>query len=84
VTLFLEHGAKVASFDIATPAASGNASELAVKCNVASESDVNDAVSKVLAHWGAVDILVNCAGVVDEYGNVYPPPPRKLRCYTFH
>ena len=67
-TLFLEQGAKVACLDISTAEAAKNASELLVKCDVSSETDVNDAVSKVLQHWGSLDILVNCAGVMDIFG----------------
>jgi NAD(P)-dependent dehydrogenase (short-subunit alcohol dehydrogenase family) len=54
--------------DISAAAAAENASELLVKCDVSSEADVSDAVGKVLQHWGSLDILVNCAGVMDIFG----------------
>lgn len=50
VTLFLEQRAKVACFDISTAMAAENASEPRLKCDVPSETDVNDAVGKVLQH----------------------------------
>ena len=37
-----------------------------VKVNVASEEDVQKMVDDTVAHFGRVDILVNCAGVLDK------------------
>lgn len=39
-----------------------------IRCNVASQQEVEDAVAKVLKDLGALDILVNCAGVMDGMG----------------
>ena len=37
-----------------------------VKVNVAVEEDINRMVDETVAHFGQVDILVNCAGVLDN------------------
>ena len=47
---------------------------------MSSESDVNDAVGEVLDKWGALHILVNCAGVMDKFGML--PLVSRGACYT--
>lgn len=37
-----------------------------VRVNVANETDVQNMVDATIAHYGRVDILVNCAGVLDK------------------
>ena len=43
---------------------------LAVTCNVAKFGDVNAAVEKTLARFGALDFLINNAGVIDPIANL--------------
>ena len=44
---------------------------LAIKCDVASESDVRAAVQQVIDKFGRIDILVNNAGIeVDRTGQM--------------
>ena len=66
---FVSKGTRVAIVDLDFEAAHAQAGKLgqnarAVACNVADPSSVNGAVRAVLAEFGRVDILVNCAGVV--------------------
>ncbi|KAK4617738.1 Short-chain dehydrogenase reductase 3a [Fulvia fulva] len=61
-------GAKVASFDITQMAASNDQELLLVRCDVSDEAQVENAVAMVAAQWGRIDILVNCAGVLDRFG----------------
>lgn len=69
VQTFLALGAKVASFDISEPAEdASNANLLSVKCNVTSEDSVNASVKEVADEFGHIDVLVNCAGVMDAFG----------------
>ena len=58
----------MASLDIVDPepTSEATASTLNIKCNIASELEVNDAVKQVVDKWGTVDIVVNNAGVVDS------------------
>ncbi|KAL1954347.1 hypothetical protein VTO42DRAFT_1374 [Malbranchea cinnamomea] len=65
VELFLNKGAKVASIDVREHASPVTDSFLPLKCNVASEAEVNDSVKQVVEKWGTVHILVNSAGVMD-------------------
>lgn len=67
--LLAEHGAKVASLDVAgIPAAvaHGNISEYDV--DVTSEESVADAIRRVTEDLGAPDILVNAAGIIGPAG----------------
>jgi NAD(P)-dependent dehydrogenase (short-subunit alcohol dehydrogenase family) len=67
--LLAEHGAKVASLDMAgTPAAvtHGNVTEYDV--DVTSEDSVADAIRRVSDELGAPDILVNAAGIIGPAG----------------
>lgn len=67
---FCARGASVALADIDLDAAESTAAELrstgsaamAVRCDVADETEVEDAVGKVEAELGGIDILINNAG----------------------
>lgn len=66
---FVAKGAQVAIIDRDSDAARNQAAKLghhvrAFSCDVADHSSVKDAVRAVLAEFGRVDILINCAGVV--------------------
>ena len=39
-----------------------------MKCDVTSEDSVDQAIKKVMEGWGTIDVLVNCAGAVDNFG----------------
>ena len=76
VAALLAQGAKVASLDIsAPPEGTINDNRLEVRCNVASEESVDKAVKEVVDKFEHIDILVNCAGVMDGYGLGTPLPP---------
>lgn len=68
-TAFNEKGARVAVLDLDEANARSFAESLnnafVCRCDVADESSVNDAVKAVSAEFGQIDILVNCAGIVD-------------------
>lgn len=76
-------GAMVALADIDVNAASETAeiiakelpfnSTLVVGCNVTSEVDVDKAYRQLLEKWGALDILVNAAGVAPAYSLIDLP-----------
>jgi NAD(P)-dependent dehydrogenase (short-subunit alcohol dehydrogenase family) len=77
VELFARHGAKIAILDIAMD---GNTVEtitssisrstdiapaiLGVKCDIQLIADCDRAIANVVAKFGAIDCLVNCAGIV--------------------
>lgn len=69
---FAQEGARVAVVDVAEPteavqaitAAGGQA--LGLTADVRSNQAAHDAVDKVLAAWGQVDVLVNNAGVIRD------------------
>lgn len=58
----------MAVIDIADSSSDSSSSLLYMKCNVASQLEVEDAVAKVIKDLGQLDILVNCAGVMDGMG----------------
>lgn len=67
--LFLEKGAKVAIFDLkedVNEAAKKMHAENAVgiQCDVTNDESMTEAVKKAKEHFGKIDILVNCAGIV--------------------
>lgn len=72
-TKYAENGAKVAFADFNEEALNSTVEEFkakgyeafGVKVNVAVEEDVQRMVDDTVAHFGRVDILVNCAGVLD-------------------
>lgn len=72
-TRFAEEGAKVVLADFNGEALEASVNEFkekgyaahGVKVNVAVEEDVNKMVDETIATFGRVDILVNCAGVLD-------------------
>lgn len=43
-----------------------NLEAFGVRVNVANEDDIQNMVDATIAHYGRVDILVNCAGVLDK------------------
>lgn len=67
VQTFLALGAQVASLDIST-ALPDQDNLLSLTCDVTSETSVNDAIKAVADKFNHVDILVNCAGVMDAFG----------------
>ena len=58
----------MASFDITDAAASEDPDLLLIKCDVSLEGQVENAVAVVAAQWQRIDILINCAGVLDRFG----------------
>jgi NAD(P)-dependent dehydrogenase (short-subunit alcohol dehydrogenase family) len=75
--LFARNGARVAVVDVAMnsgveneirqsiAAAIGQAPEmLALRCDIQNQADCETAIAKVRQHFGAIDCLVNCAGIV--------------------
>lgn len=72
-TKYASEGAKIAFADFNEDALSSTVAEFTaqgfeafgVKVNVAVEEDVQRMVDDTIAHFGQVDILVNCAGVLD-------------------
>lgn len=68
--LFAKEGAKVIVTDIDEPATKkvakeleeGGAQVIAAKVDVSRKEEVDKVVRDVLARWGKIDILVNCAG----------------------
>jgi NAD(P)-dependent dehydrogenase (short-subunit alcohol dehydrogenase family) len=72
--LFAKSGARVAILDLAADDAarevtSAGGSALALTCDVTKQSDVEQAFARVAREYGALDVLVNSAGVA-AVGNV--------------
>lgn len=73
--LFAKEGAKVIVCDLNKEAASSVADEiskaggqaLAVETNVSKETDVQQLFDQTLSHFGTVDIIVNNAGIMDNF-----------------
>ncbi|MFI5427199.1 3-oxoacyl-ACP reductase FabG [Aeromicrobium sp. UC242_57] len=68
---FVDHGAKVVLGDLNIEAAQAAAAELgdaafAVRCDVTSESDVRGLVASAVERFGALDIMVNNAGITRD------------------
>lgn len=83
VSLFLSHGAKVAALDITDSTLPADDSRLDINCNVTSEDSINDAVRRVLNEWTTIDVLVNCAGVMDSFERVDEMPTATwTRCFA--
>lgn len=66
--LFAQHGARVAILDLDGDAAMAAAGDLdgdhiGLACNVADKDACERAVAAVVERWGAVDVLVNNAGI---------------------
>lgn len=67
--LFAEHGARIALLDLDTSAVKAAARELkgrghlGLKCDVTRQAHCEKAIEKVVERFGAIDILVNIAGI---------------------
>ncbi len=79
--LFAAHGAKLVLLDLlmndkieqkisnSIAAAIGFAPEmLAIQCDIVQKNDCDEAIEKAVAHFGKIDSLVNCAGIVKSGG----------------
>jgi NAD(P)-dependent dehydrogenase (short-subunit alcohol dehydrogenase family) len=64
---FREAGAKVAGLDLDTAKVAG---DLAIACDVSSETQTRDAVERVVKAFGGVQVLVNCAAMMDPRATV--------------
>ncbi|KAF3916401.1 hypothetical protein ABW21_db0207213 [Orbilia brochopaga] len=72
---FLSLGAKVAAFDIQSPPDTAtHKSRIDVICDVTSEDAVTAAVKQVLDKWSRIDVLVNAAGIMDNFHRVSETP----------
>jgi len=67
VSLLQCQGAAVAILDVSENSAKHETAQnqVYIKCNVADEDEVNSAIDTIMHKWGHVDILVNCAGIMD-------------------
>ena len=79
VKLLEKHDVKVACIDIGENQRTPSETYLPLKCNVASEEEVNAAVEQVVQKFGTVDILINNAGVMDHMRKLLDSP-LTLRC----
>lgn len=79
-------GARVALADIDLPAAEQTAAQLraeghralAVRCDVADEAAVNQAVAEAVSHFGGIDVLINNAGKhLTKYNQPFSALPRE-------
>ncbi|EIN11429.1 NAD(P)-binding protein [Punctularia strigosozonata HHB-11173 SS5] len=74
VNLFLDAGALVAAVDVKRlddlPAKDAL---YALHCDVSDDEQVKATVKAVVDKWGRIDVLVNCAGVCDNFGQYSPP-----------
>ncbi|UOF90419.1 D-threitol dehydrogenase [Fodinisporobacter ferrooxydans] len=75
--LYLEKGAKVAIFDLKEDVKEvakqlNEENAIGVKCDVTNNESMDRAISIVREHFGKIDILVNCAGIVllDDAENI--------------
>ena len=72
--LFASEGAKIAIFDLDEDRAAAVTEEVAeqggecmyVTGEVQKVSDVQNMVAKVVAHYGKIDVLINCAAISDR------------------
>ncbi|MBI1878947.1 MAG: SDR family NAD(P)-dependent oxidoreductase [Chloroflexi bacterium] len=70
--LFTAEGARVALIDIQTEQGQRVVEEIAgqggqaifLECNVTQESQVHISIERAVAHFGGLQIVVNCAGIV--------------------
>ncbi|MDR2188634.1 MAG: SDR family NAD(P)-dependent oxidoreductase [Azonexus sp.] len=85
--LLVSAGAKVALADLNRPAGEAAASELGpsalfVETDVASESSATEAVRAAVAHFGGLNGLVNCAGIVHGEKVAGKNGPHRLETFT--
>ncbi|KAF2207333.1 hypothetical protein CERZMDRAFT_102429 [Cercospora zeae-maydis SCOH1-5] len=66
----LSQGAKVASLDISPRPNSENSKLLIISCDISQEKQVNAAVASIATEWKKIDVLINCAGVLDRHAAV--------------
>jgi NAD(P)-dependent dehydrogenase (short-subunit alcohol dehydrogenase family) len=75
--LFAAHGAKIVVLDLAIneqiaaliAEQIGHTPEvLSVKCDISKATDCDKAIEKAVAHFGTIDCLVHCAGIVKSGG----------------
>jgi NAD(P)-dependent dehydrogenase (short-subunit alcohol dehydrogenase family) len=79
--LFAAHGARIVLLDLmmneqlahdlakSIETAIGQKTEiLSLQCDIRSASDCESAIEKAVAHFGTIDCLVNCAGIVKSEG----------------
>lgn len=71
-SVFYREGANVAILDVDDKAGSDFVEELGdralfVKCDISSEKEVQDAIEKIVNHFGSIDYLVNNAGILKYY-----------------
>lgn len=80
VRLFAAEGARVAIADrqverakqLQQEVAAANGQSLVVRCDVSSETEIEQSIERTVSHFGGLQIIVNCAGIVhvqtlDEY-----------------
>src|SRR5579863_10518883 len=84
---FASAGAKVAILDLAASpgakvAESIGDKALFVPADVVSETDVKDAVAKVVAKFGGVHVLVNCAGIGRASRTLSKDGPHSLELFN--
>jgi NAD(P)-dependent dehydrogenase (short-subunit alcohol dehydrogenase family) len=79
--LFAAHGAKLVLLDLFMNEQIGNDLEASIaneigykpeiifiKCDIRNNADCNDAMQQAVNHFGTIDCLVNCAGIVKSEG----------------
>ncbi|MCZ6889199.1 MAG: SDR family NAD(P)-dependent oxidoreductase [Gammaproteobacteria bacterium] len=84
----IEHGGKVALVDLNEDLAKATAAELgdgaaAFPANVTEEESVESAIADIVAHFGAIHINVNCAGIGAAARTVGRDGPMPLDAFNF-
>jgi len=86
--MVINNGGKVAIFDLNEDLARATATELgsnaaAFAANVTDEESVSAAVQQVLAHFGAIHVNVNCAGIGAAARTIGRDGPLPLQRFNF-